>query len=571
MFEIKPIHRLLLWIILLLLLVSMLLFPVHLDYAYHPIESLYIFQSLPVFAALFLIWMLVLLLLLFSRGGAGDWEKAALIAVFAIGFYGFWSLLTPNAFIDGLSNIMTANYIQSSGTLTPYENVTYLDYPGIHLLLASLNLITGLHDFQGAAVLLVLSGMLFSVLLYLVFSRTLENSYIAAIATLMIVVGNFFHQYWIFCPQVFAITLLPAFLLVINKRESRIFGRVPDMILAIILLLAITMMHAITSVSLFFILLGIYIVQKRRSPQLVNLSTLALFAVVILSWMIYWAYATFGSIVGLLPMLQHQLLSGEFLYFPLVKGATTLGTGVPLWARLTRYLWLILLYVIGALLWLKNLPRLRKLGWVEIKEMGGLLGVALLGIIAILLSTKGTEFRRVVYIPFFTVPITIRFFMGFAERVKKLILVSLAVLLFVLVFPTFLIQDYRVCTTAFYPQEFAAGRFVKSSCGEEPTVFGSHWVVTAVKYYNLDAHYSSEPIDAFAYSEAELWQSMDTLVSNFENSNGNSFFILSPKMTTEYQARGFKLSDAYRMKLEQELQMVPKFYDNGFVQIYSLP
>mgnify|MGYP001093293298 CR=1 FL=1 len=86
-------HRLGLWILLLLLTALILLSPVHLSHEYRIFQSPYGFDNLPLFGALYSIWMALLLLLLFTRGS--DWGKAAIVCIFALVHLGFWTIAFP--------------------------------------------------------------------------------------------------------------------------------------------------------------------------------------------------------------------------------------------------------------------------------------------------------------------------------------------------------------------------------------------------------------------------------------------------------------------------------------------
>jgi hypothetical protein len=95
--------------------------------------------------------------------------------------------------------------------------------------------------------------------------------------------------------------------------------------------------------------------------------------------------------------------------FPIFGTASTsLGESTPLWASLTRYFWLVIIYVLGVILGIRNLFRFKRLDSIEILETGGLWGVLIFSVICVFAFPGGTQWQRVLeYAPFFTVPIIV--------------------------------------------------------------------------------------------------------------------------------------------------------------------
>ena len=303
-------HRLALWILLVLLTAIILFFPVHLaEYEYHAIQSPYIFgDSLPLFAALYVSWIALLLLLLFSGREDSIWERAALVCIFGVVFLGFWGIISPNRWNDGLNNIRIVNYITEGGVLEYHHNIGYLSFPGLHVLGSSLCQITGLEDFDAVAVLTTVNAALLSALLYLLFLRTLKRSTVAAFAAIMVLQGSIMiSACTYFYPGYFALTLLVAFLLLINKQEQALSLWGCHGLVVVILLIGVTVMHFSTSLCFFFILLGIYLVQKVMKREIVTLPAVALFFTIILAWQVFWLFGGFESLVGMIPEMLEDL------------------------------------------------------------------------------------------------------------------------------------------------------------------------------------------------------------------------------------------------------------------------
>jgi hypothetical protein len=125
--------RLALWILLLGLTITILSYPITISPSYPlPVQTIYMFDNLPLFAALFYFWMLVLLVLLFSKG-EGLWDKLGLCLIFSSVFVGFWTFITPWAGSgDALIHLGELRYIRETGVITPqaHQIFGYLDFSG---------------------------------------------------------------------------------------------------------------------------------------------------------------------------------------------------------------------------------------------------------------------------------------------------------------------------------------------------------------------------------------------------------------------------------------------------------
>jgi hypothetical protein len=80
-FSLRTQYRLGLWALLSGLTLLIFLYPAHLVNKSLPVESMYVFDNLPLFAAMFLIWFAILLTLVLSHGRekTENIEKAALV------------------------------------------------------------------------------------------------------------------------------------------------------------------------------------------------------------------------------------------------------------------------------------------------------------------------------------------------------------------------------------------------------------------------------------------------------------------------------------------------------------
>ena len=154
--------RILLWCLLMLLTLVILLFPVNLTFEFHLVQSLYIFDNLALFGALYYLWLGLLLLLLFS-GKGGDYEKLALVCLFALVFRGFWTVISSGAYPwqDGTTFAAHMSYLERFGSFTlDNPNFGYFNFPALPILGSATSLISGLEIFDTATLLTVFQTLL---------------------------------------------------------------------------------------------------------------------------------------------------------------------------------------------------------------------------------------------------------------------------------------------------------------------------------------------------------------------------------------------------------------------------
>ncbi|OGO17026.1 MAG: hypothetical protein A2Z15_04310 [Chloroflexi bacterium RBG_16_50_11] len=464
-----------------------------------------------------------------------------------------------------------ANYISSTGGLESHPNIFYFSFPGLMLLGSSLSQITTLEDFDTVTVLTTLNAALFSALLYLLFLKTLKNSLTAAFAAIFLVQSSIMisgETY--FYPGYFASSLLVAFLWLLNRQEKGLLTRAEDSIIAIILVMATTAMHFTTSLSFLFVLLGIYLVQKVTTRRMVKWTTVALYLIIILTWQMFWTYSTFDSLVRLIPATIERLSRGDIASFIFTVGEANLGPTLPLWAMVTRYFWL-LIFAFGCILCVKNIVTVRRLGWAEVRETAGLLGIGLLSGVSTLASAGGYEAARLLmYGPIFTTPLFLRFFLQ-----RKLLSVVLFVLFFILSLPTFLAHNGQIATYTFYDYDFSPGKFIASaySKGDEPTLYQSYGdAMTPILYYALDVRVPNLLPSFFEVNSAEgTFQWLNNVLTYFDNSGDDPrLLIFSERMKGGYaHIMGIKPTDPRYEEFNVRLQNESRVYDNGHVQLYA--
>jgi hypothetical protein len=601
-----------LWILLLLLTALILLFPTHLTYEYRAIQSPYIFNSLPIFGVLYYAWLGLLLVLLFTKRGKGkgQWEILALVIIFSLVYLCFWAIIAPDRQPDGLFNIATSKYISSEGTISKHVNVGYLEFPGLHIYNSYVSQITGLGILQSAQITLIIFDIVLAALLFVLFFKTLIDPTLAAFAVLLAIQANWTQSLFaFFWPRFIGLIFLAAFLVMINRKEDRPLGSIQDKIVFIILLAANTISYTVTSMALFLILLGIYLMQiishllwKRgkviplKPVNTVGWTVVLLSLLVPVAWGIYYAIGMLATVTLFVPKFVQDLSAGQLFGFAFLVGSTNLGTEIPLWASITRWFWLISIYAFGIILALRNLFKLQILSSTEKFETGGLIGIVTLGAIGLVLSPGGFEIQRLFYYaPFFFVPIVLRFINDtpaesasnetalerqhasiypLGLHIKKYASNILLILFFILSLPTFFAHNSRISTDAYYSYDYSAGEFLESiyGSGEGLNIYYFGDIFPQIVYSGLRNINLYRLSDWAMENHTVSWQKPNNLITSFENAPGGSLFVFSLRGKGYYEhLLAIKPSDPQWSALELRLQNGSKIYDNRYVNVYKPP
>jgi len=568
-------YRPALWVLLLLLTAIILLFPVNMTFEYYPIQTLYIFDNLALFGAVFYIWLLLLLLLVFSKTSEAkaDWEKLALVCISSLVFLAFWVIIIPYGRLDFVQNITNVKYIQQAGTI-PVGKAFYLDFPASHLIVLSLAEVTGLSLIQAVNLFLVLNALIFSSLLYVLFSRFFLSSSIAAFAAILIILGNqFLSRGYAFWPGIISLNLLLAFLVVLNRGRYAFLETMQDRLMAVILLAGATAMYFQVSALFFLILVGLYVIQRWAKQPSVAISTIALFIIVPLAWELYWTAFTVGTLVNFGSRILGDIAGGTFMDWFFRLGAANVGEQFPLWANLTRLFWWALIFGPGTVLGLQNLFRLKSLSHIQRAVTGGLLGVIILATITTLATPGGERFVHYLhYAAFFTVPLLMWFLLNLGRRIRQYALPALVVLSLVLSLPTFLVFNNKIGTDTYYSYENAAGEFLTRGFGTGQGLTLAN-PFPLVRYYVPDVKYSHQMDELTIYGrlpeEEDFWRAIDDMIgaSLLHDQYGVTALNYRTRKIAERRL-GISPSDPRWQALEDRLSGNLKIYDNGYIQIY---
>ena len=574
--------RIILWV--LLLGITLLLFPsfffADLHYIWAPIESTQVLHNLPLFGALYYVWFGLLLFLLFSQDKRNEWENIALVCVFALVFSGKWILLThgQSGATDVFQNAAPISYAVTDGVMpTKLSYLAYHEFPALAILGSSLALVTGLQTFTTITLFLVFQLLVFTVLSYILSRNYLQDGRLATIATLIVVSGSY--SLAVFLVQYHArttgILFLVTFLALVSNKDRVLSQRWQHALLFMILLSAMVTTHAITSVVFCLVLLGMYLVQRADKDKIVSFSLVKLALVAFLSYVVYVTPGTFQTLAGLILTTLGHITYGE-MWSPLVSRsiAGNLGEAVPLWATIAKSFWVFVLIGLGGVFTLSNLVRIRSLQPTEKIITGGLIGIAVAGVLAGLVSRmEELVFRFLLYIPVLTALIVLLFLSK-----RKLVLVIFLALIFLLSFPTFLAHNSHVSTNALHPQEVSAAEFMRFSYQEEfPAVhiniYGPAANYAMIGGYLNNVHYTMFVAYPIPATTAGLWQAFEDFIAAFRNDRTPAPVIMlsSPRFATSFKSIGGidPTTERRWYELRESLNQESKVYDNGFVQIYQ--
>jgi hypothetical protein len=591
LFSMGGIMRVFVWSVALFLTAAILLYPVHLRLVDSAIQSVDVIENLPLFAALYYSWLLSVLALLFSRAGptVNHREKVALVALFALVFWGFWTINTPQGQTEEPAFLAYAKYLENTGHISlTARNFTYFDFPGLGLFSYAVSNVMGLSHLDARTLIMLSNAALTALFLYHLYRRAADSSakpstlYLLAVplviqSNMMLSVGFFFR------PEnaiglLFLMGLLV--LLAANSDESTFFGRWQSSLMAIALFAALMVTHFMTSLAFVAVLGGLYLVRAASGRRMATASTIALFVVMTGAWQLYYAVRTFGSIADSVPYFVDLVKEGDILFYAFTLGAANVGGDVPLWATAARLFWMAAIYILAGLLALLNLTRLRRLGGGERDYTGALLGIGVMTAVVALVNGTGDQIARYVeYGAFFAVPVVLAFMARTVPQRWGLCLV--VVPFFLLSLPTFLAFHSQIALASYYPQEHRAAQFLRSQygdAGEDLALF------TGIRDRHLYLYYfPSSDLYSSTYGilkrdeRAILWEDTGNSVSafvarRFARPETKGVFVFSQGFQMTYQHLiGVSPDDVEWLRMRARLATTNAFYDNGQVQLYLPP
>lgn len=587
LFVLTGVPRLVAWLAVLALTAALLLFPVQHELAYGQAQSLAVVGDIRLFAPLYCSWLAVLLALLLSRAGpvVNHGEKAVLVGLFALVFWGFWVLAAPEGQAEEPAFLAYARFLERTGHISlDSQNLSYFDFPGLGLLAYAVPNVTGLSHLGARTAILLLNAVLMAVLVY-VGSRHLvgrQAGWLFLLCVPVLIQGSMFLSVsFFFRPE--AALALPLFLalLILVLREGgsgTFFGSWQSSLLGIALFSTLMITHFMTALAFIAVLVGLWVVRALAGVRTVSASsTLILFAVATVAWQVYYAVRTFGGIVESVPYFVGLIEEGSIFFYARTLGSANAGAAVPLWESSVRLFWLAALFVLGALLALINLTRLRRLTGGERDCTGAVLGIGGMTAIAALINGTGDQAARFLeYGSFFVVPLVILFL---ARRTWRQIVPGLVLLSFLaLSLPSFLTFHGQAAQDSFKVEEKSAALFLADTyAGEEEglLLYSSPRERLFHTYYLQEATFESSPFAVSSRNDVPVfWQGMGDLMDSFSESGGSptqrSVFVFArPFVLTYEHLLALSPEDPHWLDVKGRLAETNAFYDNGLVQMFQ--
>ena len=591
----------LLWLSLVLLTAGIFLFPVHLTFSMQSAQSTQIFSSLPLFVILFIVWLgnLVWLFIL----NKNTWLRAILVGVFSLVFLGFWIAITPYGTLhdyDG-GGISYAQFIRNYWSFSSsYRNFGYLQFPFTSILGAGISKITTLSIFNTRTLILMFNSALIGVCCYAFFKNMLKNTTMAVIGAVFAILGNMtLCDSVMFSPAGEGLVLFALFLALVIKGNGVIFESKWDKIIAVVLIAAITITHYITGFYVIAVLIGIILVQLVTKTKLIKLWFIAPVVLIPLAWnftiagtMSYdilrlssqSAKFAISSTSGITSNGASAFIPGSTippvwtssspfsLWWVRDMAVTYLGAQSPLWMRAIIIFWVLALFILGSILVLVNLVKIRKISKNAQILTGAMLGVIALSILAVFTSLNmgGFQFFRYLdFSGFFLVPIILLFIQTL--KFRKTVFIGFAVLLIALSFPTFLAYNSAVEGNAVYSQEIQTGQYLQSVYGDGSglNIYTDGETATMLMCYLPNATYYYIAELSISENNSVVLQMIDQLLSSFNNNKKNKIFVLSPKFEWFYVHQlSISTNNPEWAKLQNSFATYMEMYDNGFIQVY---
>jgi hypothetical protein len=570
--------RIVLWSILIGLTAALLAYPRQMTLGYSPIQSLDAVSPFHLFASLYYALMVTLAALLLLQSRASLWQGLVLVGIFALVYFGFWDI--PFAAVkhqDSVLNAATAVYIRVAGMIpVGHPNITYTDFPGLHILTAALAAVTSLPMPNAVTAVTLLMDLLRAGILYLICLCLLEEPRWAGIATLLVMQGSIVLARLPFYPGTLGFVFAQMFLLMALRQRVPLARR-SDVLIVIVVVVVTAVTHFVISALVVFLLVGMWLVAyaRRGLKEPSPISTLFPICIIFLTtWLVYAAVQTFDGLVSVSAEISGNLQRGQFLRQLFILGRTNVGVQVPVWATTLKLFWLVLLLGVGTVVALPGLRRLQSLRSVEARALGALVGIILLSVLATLVSTAGSEFLRYpLYAPLVTAPLLLlaisRLYAGWRRLGLGVVVLSLVAL----AVPTFLVHYPTVRMDMFYPYEAAPAQML-ARYGDSTDLSLTAPALGYVPYvaYLPNAQYAGTPIQSDLKDKDGVWAHLDDQVDNFIGGTDErvNIYVLSRRPRVFYRHNfGIPLDDPRWDAIRGRLEGQAAVYHNGFVTLYE--
>jgi hypothetical protein len=569
-----------LWSLLIGLTCLILLYPFEPRSDPVPILAPDLFPSLTAFGIIFYAWTLVLMTLLLSdrRSERNDWRFLFLVVVGALVFRGFWNIKVP-LLGQAYQHANAAEAWLMIGRIAPHPAAAYLDWPGVSLEIMTLSEIAGLNMVLAVAAISLFLTATIGIATYVLMRRILGRGFYAAVAALLVIFGNLASIVYLTAGPA-TIPLVVLFLALLFRSGGQTSG--PADAVSLISLAGAAVTHFHSAMHFFFLALGALVLRlggKARPSDRTSPIVLFLMFAVPIAWLLFWAVTA----LAWLSRESWALISHPLDIIRKQAGVYTVaqanfGEVVPMWYRLTRLIWLGLLYAPAAIIWPAMLWRWRSLQPNDRTMVGAFLGLAVLGVLSGWVSPRGFGelLRSLTYVPFFTAPLIFLWLRGVGRMVRRAGILLLIAVTSVFALPTFMANNHRVNMLAPYESERAAGRWLslQYKTGGGVHVFLTHPLFGTIQSHLLDASYQADrEAESTGYTGESRWNAIDQLLDAFLAPRGPQprFFIHSMKIAIVSNLTfNLPLDDPRWGRIPARLSAAShKVYDNGPLHVYA--
>src|SRR3990172_9215997 len=579
-----------LWTLLALLSLVLLTYPIRPSLEYQPVQSVQAIPDLPVFAALFYAW-LALLFSVFLLRAESKGVQVTLVVVFALVSTGPWVRLAwgdsgeAPLYAAQLEHISQTHHFNLD---TP--NFAYFQFPALFVVASAVSQVTGMTTWDTVVVLVLLGAALMAALLYLTFFNVTGSPKLAWLGVLLVLQGNIIIAKMLsnFHPGAFGFLFYVGFLALVTRSDRPENSLWQNRLLLILIMAGATMAHFVSSVAILAVLAGMALLRwlsglRSSRPQgsaepegrvrALLLPGLLLPAVMVAAWEVYQAAAVFGSLARLTEATWQGFVEGEVVTRYAYYRVGSYVERSLFWSLALRYIWLVVGMGLGGLVGLVYLVRVRRLASNQAMAVGGLTGVGLLGLAIVLGSSGDDLFRVLFYVPVFTALLLLLGISALGPRVGRYVFAALALLIFVLSFPTLLNNNYTVGFSVYYPTELASGEYLRSGFGQGKSleVFGGDFPSI---YYAPASDYRFP--DPLVVGGARFWIEVQDDVERFKATaaepNKSGIWILSARMPSNLRhllgPAGPDDPEYRRLFGEEVPRAGDAVYDNGGVQLF---
>ena len=584
MTSLKTYCKVFLWVALVLLTLSLLNFPIKLRFEYHIVESLFAFGNLLfLFAFLYVIWII----LLFIASLIGNYlENFVIVGMFNLVFSGLWINAFHVNLIDqyslgGMKCIIENGFI-------PFENwnLFYIDFPGLDLLAAFLNLILKIDPYSLKDFFMLFYAFIFPELLYIFYTKLLGNYRFAVLTTIILL-----HSNWMltrasiipgmcFWGGILSFLLMTCFLIVLLQEK-----KLERSILLTVIMFTITITYLPTSIFIFLMLLSICLFQRKlREKAFINSLLLIIHLLIIFAWVFYIASRTQLFLVDCMRSVgEYDIMERILNYLHVSRVEES-----PLWVNAIQFFWITFALIFGVLIFFwkitfslkKNVTILNRTDTII---YCGITASLLITVLMFLIMLGGLSHNRLqMFGTFFTTPMVIKYLL---DLKKPLYIRKFCILLFILIIllslPTFIANNKRILSWPIYTYEHSSAMFLQHTLKDVRHIklFSSLWYKYGFnQYYFPLAKYETESewqyfdLTKSAQDLMVFWKTLVLKFSSekFEESNLKSIFIYSQRLKVNAKIfYNIEFDDPCWNEVVDELLKNQKVYDNGYVTLFT--